>query len=927
MIHAGERPPSSRTPARPLPSDELTRHFDRHQVPERGRRLVLDLLDGEPVRRVDGGGRSVVVRYASRKMGRVIQAESRNVELVFVEQCEHDPDVLFFLCQPTRLSVRITDAKKRIRSVWTVPDYLVLHREDGFYFVECKPLSELEKSAASSRRFVRKGSGWSWPAAEEAAAEFGLGFRVFTPDTADRFWVRNVRYFSDFVDADCPDPQRATEVTDRVRAVRSIRVHELLADMDADPEIVWWLLANGRVVADLQRELCFNLDTSWVHASHELMLAARHSPRGTASPAFRPDLCSLRLDVGRVVLWDANPVTVVNVGADCITFRDPDGTLVPVPVREFDQLFAQGHLRATEASAVEEIQRQSEALVAGARPKAVAAANRAFRLVQEADRTRRVPKGTTDRSLRRYRGWMREGESRYGSAYLGLLRRRGRTPGTRDLDPAQQALVDHIVRNFSRDRKAGRVLAAFNRLVALCDEVDVDRPSRETLRRELAALEKAKLVGDREGARAGYQHQGPLARGIDGLPPTPDRVFELAHVDHTKLDVELVSTTTSARLVGRPWVTLMIDARSRMPLGLALSFNDPSRVAVAEVLFDAIARFRRAPDSVCVDQGAEFKSVDFEAALGHLQMGKQERPATKPRFGAVIERMFGITNTQFVHELSGNTKLLRRVRTLSSSHHPAKEAVWTLPLLYEALEKWLFEVYPGLRHGSLGASPREVFEQGLYRCGERSNRYVCADSALRILLAVTPDGGTRKVDPVRGIDVGLLRYWHQDFARGDVGGSAVRVKVDPFDCAVAFAWVRGRWVTCSLADGAADLGGRSWKQIALAVKELREQHRAGAQARDVNASTLGRFLRELDAKGELARQMLRDAEARAVSSPEPSPLPVPTPNLRLVKTDAPPPSPTAVSSSETSASSCSAVVDADDPEDLLAEVSPCDVFD
>ena len=121
MTSAGESGPTPRAPDRPLPLDELTWHFDRHQVPESGRRLVLEVLDGEPVRRVGGGGRSVVVRYASRKMGRVIQAESRNVELVFLEQCEHDPNVLFFFCQPTRLSVRIIDAKERTRPITDYP--------------------------------------------------------------------------------------------------------------------------------------------------------------------------------------------------------------------------------------------------------------------------------------------------------------------------------------------------------------------------------------------------------------------------------------------------------------------------------------------------------------------------------------------------------------------------------------------------------------------------------------------------------------------------------------------------------------------------------------------------------------------------------------------------------------------------------------
>ena len=868
-----------------------------------------------------------MVRYASRKMGRVIQAESRNYELVFLEQCEHDPHVLFFLCQPTRLSVRITDAKKRSRLISTTPDYLVLHDETGFYFVECKPLSVLEKSAAGSGRFVRQASGWSWPAAERAAAEFGLGYQVFTPTSADRFWVRNVRYFSDFVGTDCPDRERARKVADRVRATRSIRVHELLADTGADPEIVWWLLANGRIVADLHRQRCFDLDTSWVHASDELMLAARHRPPSTPSHAFRPDLCSLRPEAGRALLWDDRPWTVVNAGADCVTMReDTSGTLAPITVQYFEQLFGEGRLRAADVSGAEALEQQSQALVLRASPKALAAANRAYQLVQEADSTGKVPKGTSPRALRRYRLWMREGQLRYGSGFLGLIRRRGRKPGTRDLDAAQQALLDYVLQDFSRDRRAGRVTGVVRRLAALCDEVAVLLPSRETVRRAVKTRDTAKLVREREGARAGYQLLGPLALGTDGLPATPDRVFEVAHIDHTKLDVELMSRATLACLVGRPWVTVMIDARSRLPLGFALSFNDPSRLSLAEVLFDVAARFHRVPDVVCVDQGAEFNSNDFEAALGHLGMGKIERPATKPRFGAVIERLFGTTNTELVHELRGNTKLLPRVRTLSSSHHPAKEAVWTLSLLHEALEKWLFEVYPGLRHGSLGASPREVFGQDVFRSGARGARYVRADGALRVLLALTPDRATRKVDPARGIFVAHFWYWHEDFARGDVGGSTVRVKVDPLDSAVAFAWVRGRWVTCVIADGGADLAGRSRKQVALAVKELQQQHRAGAQARDVNALDLGRFLHEVEAKGELGRQMLRDAEARDVSPMASPSSPASTLNLRLVKTDTPQSSSIETSVSGTSPSLPS-VVGVDDPEDLLDEVPPCDLLD
>jgi putative transposase len=44
-------------------------------------------------------------------------------------------------------------------------------------------------------------------------------------------------------------------------------------------------------------------------------------------------------------------------------------------------------------------------------------------------------------------------------------------------------------------------------------------------------------------------------------PRHGDRPFAIVHIDHTQLDIELRSST--GRLLGRPWLTLLIDAYSR----------------------------------------------------------------------------------------------------------------------------------------------------------------------------------------------------------------------------------------------------------------------------------------------------------------------------------------------------------------------------
>ena len=293
------------------------------------------------------------------------------------------------------------------------------------------------------------------------------------------------------------------------------------------------------------------------------------------------------------------------------------------------------------------------------------------------------------------------------------------------------------------------------------------------------------------------------------------------------------------------------------------------------------------PDSLVLDQGPEFRSNDLEAALAYLEVHKVERPASRPRFGAVVERIFGVINTDWIHELFGHSKLVSLGRGLSSSHHPSRHAAWTLPLLQSVLEEWLFGLYPGRVHGTLGETPRAVFEASLARDGERVARYVADDLALQILLAQTPRGVTRHVDRDRGIVLTYLPYWHDDFQYEDIVGTDVPVKVQLADTSTVFARVRGRWVVCRLTAGDADLHGRSWRQIRLVVETLRQQRREGRRRR-IDAHAIGEFLRRVDHTGDLARQIARDAERVAPPPPPPSPSP---PALRVVAASAHPSDP------------------------------------
>src|SRR5947207_2243935 len=83
-----------------------------------------------------------------------------------------------------------------------------------------------------------------------------------------------------------------------------------------------------------------------------------------------------------------------------------------------------------------------------------------------------------------------------------------------------------------------------------------------------------------------------------------------------------------------------------------------------------------------------------------------------PSYGAVVERLFGTANTQFVHNLAGNTQLTKHVRQVTKAVDPKQHALWTLGDLYAYLTQWAYQVYDTTLHPALDMPPLEAFQRG-----------------------------------------------------------------------------------------------------------------------------------------------------------------------------------------------------------------------
>ncbi len=113
-------------------------------------------------------------------------------------------------------------------------------------------------------------------------------------------------------------------------------------------------------------------------------------------------------------------------------------------------------------------------------------------------------------------------------------------------------------------------------------------------------------------------------------------------------------------------------------------------------------------------------------------MTKLERPAGQPRFGSVIERLFGKTNTELIQQLRGNTQASKIPRLLTYEVDPRRLAAWTLDAFARRLTEYAQEVCDQMEHCALFQSPREAFAQGMLRAGSRAHTLIPYSEAFLI---------------------------------------------------------------------------------------------------------------------------------------------------------------------------------------------------
>lgn len=839
---------------------------NRLNLSHQSQQIIERIRSSEPSRSVGGGSKNVFGRYPSQKMGVTIQFESHKVELPFIHQLEHDEDVLEFYDQPPSIKLDYKGRNGRNLGVLHTPDFFVI-RNNSAGWEECKTQEKLKKlSDKSPNRYIYDEDNlWFCPPGVSYARQFGLYYRLRSDSEINWNLQRNLVFLEDYLRtlSECEDSHQK-QILKVVSAQPGINLSELLSYSDEiESDDIYTLIASEAIYVDLNNTLlaepnkCPIFLDKQTQEAYALMFSTSSYIDDIDSPV-------INLTIGESIIWDGKALVILHVGETKITLRGEEDKLIELKQEQFKNLVKQGKITNVSSKPQQTITTYAWDKFYQASPQDQAEALRRYKTIKPyLQGHKSSPETTPARTIRDWKAKYLTAQQKYGCGYLGLLSH-SLSKGNRQRKLPQSTLeiIDKFISEDYETLKQKSLWSVYCSLVSECQKKSIIAPSYKTFSKEVKKRSKYKQTLKRQGRRAAYEKETFYWELSRTTPKHGDRPFEISHIDHTQLDVELVCSQTGCSL-GRPWVTFLIDAYSRRILAVYLTFDAPSYRSCLMVLRVCVQRYGRLPQTVVVDNGAEFHSTYFETLLATFECTKKHRPPAKGRFGSVCERLFGTNNTQFIYNLMGNTQIMGKVRQVTKSVNPKNQAIWTLGVLYQYLSKWAYDVYDTEHHPAFGQSPQECFAAGLMLSGSRTNRMIPYDENFKILTLPTTSRGKAKIQMSRGVKINSIYYWSNLFKNPEIENKSVPVRYDPFNVGIAYAYIQGHWVEC-ISQYYSEFQGHSEKELKIATSELRKRTYKYHKQSKTSAKKLADFLSSVEAEEILLEQRLHDAEAEEV---------------------------------------------------------------
>jgi putative transposase len=815
-------------------------------LPQITTNFVRRAVTNPPVRSVGGGGRAVSGRFISRKNETTVDYESKG-ECKIYSALECDENCLAFFAQAAVLQISYVNIKGVTVETQCTPDALVLTKA-GPIFVECKFESTLETLAKEQpNKWVKTEDGrWTCPPAEAAAKEFGIGYEILLAESHQVF-ARNYEILSDFYLKESPRPPAhvlvAVQTALAANLMAPTTLEELLAKSAASISEIYAMLVEGSLYADLNREPLEKrkLVHVWQSKYHE-EVSRRVGFESGAEKSGVP----ISFSTGSAFTLGGKINRISLITSEHVYFVGENQTETKLGYREFLDLtksnLIKSHGEVTDDPRVLEGKRR----MAAAHPDDI---KRALKRLDAINGKVKVPERTRYFWKRQYQ----EAEVQFNNGFVGLLKQPRRAVTKRKISSRVLELFEQVMeQNFKLPGGANRKVCR-EELKELCKAEGYRAPSQNWFNLEIRKRDQLEIMQKRYGTGVAYQASAALALYLNDATPTHgDYHMAVGYIDHTQVDVEMKCADTGESL-GRPWLTVLAAGHNREVLAFWLSFDPPSSVSVLQVLRQCYKTWGRCPRRLVLDGGKEFHSTEIQTIAAFLVIELCYRPGKKPRFGAIIESLFGSTNVLMFHNLKGNTVIRKNVRAIRPEVDPDNLVHYDLPLLSAMLEVYFFDIHANTEHRSLLMTPSQKRAQSIELHGERRHMLCAYDRTMQILFCPSVSQGTSRVTS-KGVTVHYFRYDAPKLVKHRK--EDVPVRYDPFDISHVFAFVDDEWVEC-FCPLIKDLAGRSVCELHLATEILRKKRSEAEKNQTIKYEHIAALLRAAN-HPELVRQRLMD---------------------------------------------------------------------
>ncbi|SMH28445.1 Mu transposase C-terminal domain-containing protein [Azospirillum agricola] len=244
-----------------------------------------------------------------------------------------------------------------------------------------------------------------------------------------------------------------------------------------------------------------------------------------------------------------------------------------------------------------------------------------------------------------------------------LLKAPGPASGGKRLDDRVEAIIEEEIKGTYLTLHHPKKSLLMKGIHARCAAEGLTRPARQTVDTRLAAISKREQTKRRHGRKRARDEFNPIRGSLEA-----ERALEIIQIDHTPTDLMAVEPD-SLEVIGRPFITLAVDIRTRMYCGFYLTFDPPSATSVAACIAHAVMdksewlASRGLParwpvmglcEVVHTDNGKEFHSKAFTRACEDYGIELRYRPPGTPHMGGHVERRIGHLS-QELHLLPGTT--------------------------------------------------------------------------------------------------------------------------------------------------------------------------------------------------------------------------------------------------------------------------------